>query len=165
VLLRLRSGEGAGDAEEPGEGGALNVPAEEEPGGADALAAGALSGDQMRAAVEADPVSAVIRLAAAIVPSRVAAALITLGGAGAVLIDADGARQASPPPTEVRSTVGAGDSSLAGYLLADLAGADADERLQGAVRYGSATAALPGTQLATPDDLAASDIPVHPIGR
>ena len=56
----------------------------------------------------------------------VAEVLLTLGGDGAVLSTADGGLwSARPPRTTVRSTVGAGDSSLAGYVLADLAGADA----------------------------------------
>ena len=48
----------------------------------------------------------------------VGAALVTLGGAGAVLVDDDEAWYANTPPVQVRSTVGAGDSALAGYLLA-----------------------------------------------
>ena len=52
----------------------------------------------------------------------VGAVLATLGGNGAVLVTAEGAWHATPPPTTVVSTVGAGDSSLFGYLLADLRG-------------------------------------------
>lgn len=81
------------------------------------------------------------------------AVLATLGGAGAVLVDAAGAWHATAPPIVPRSTVGAGDSALAGYLLADLAGAPAPERLRSAVAHGSAAAALPGTRLPTPGDL------------
>ena len=54
-------------------------------------------------------------------------------------------RRSSP-----RSTVGAGDSSLAGYLRADVGGAEPPQRLQMAVAYGSAAAALPGSALPTP---------------
>ena len=57
---------------------------------------------------------------------------------------------ATPPPIAVRSTVGAGDCSLAGYLLADLAGAPPAERLRTAVAYGAASAALPGSAVPTP---------------
>lgn len=108
-----------------------------------------------------DVVAHAVRLASLLVPHRVAAVLATLGGDGAVLVDADGARHAAAPPTDVRSTVGAGDSALAGCLLADLAGEDADGRLRAAIRYGSATASLPGTRLATPADLPTGDIPVR----
>ena len=51
------------------------------------------------------------------------------------------------------STVGAGDSSVAGYILADVNGGDEAERLRTAMAYGSAAASLPGTTLPTPADL------------
>jgi len=63
------------------------------------------------------------------------------------------ATRATPPPITPRSTVGAGDSSLAGYVRADVAGADAAERLRMAVAYGSAAAALPGSALPSPAQL------------
>ncbi|MBW9092946.1 1-phosphofructokinase family hexose kinase [Microbacterium jejuense] len=99
-------------------------------------------------------------VARALVPGRVGAALVTLGARGALLVDADGAWAAVPPPIRVVSTVGAGDSSLAGYVLGDARGEDADERLRLAVRYGAAAASLPGTQAPTPRDLPGGDIPV-----
>ncbi len=74
----------------------------------------------------------------------VGAVLATLGAAGAVLVDGTGAWFATPPPIVPRSTVGAGDSSLAGYVRADIAGADAPGRLRMAVAYGSAAAQPPG---------------------
>ena len=46
--------------------------------------------------------------------------------------------------------MGAGDSSLFGYLLGDLRGAEPAERLRLAVAYGSAAAGLPGTTIPTP---------------
>ena len=49
----------------------------------------------------------------------------------------------SRSPADGPRTVGAGDSALAGYVRADLDGADAAHRLQMAVAYGSAAAALP----------------------
>jgi 1-phosphofructokinase len=77
--------------------------------------------------------------------------LLTLGGDGALLSRADGeVWSARPPQITVRSTVGAGDSSLAGYLLADLAGLPPAERLRTAVAYGAASASLPGSAVPTP---------------
>ncbi|QDE34105.1 hexose kinase [Microbacterium foliorum] len=99
----------------------------------------------------------------AVVPDRVAAALVTLGGAGAALVTARGAWFAAAPRIRLVSTVGAGDSSLAGYLLADLAGADPAARLTAAVRYGAAAASLPGSQVPTPADLGHHDISVRSI--
>jgi 1-phosphofructokinase len=81
----------------------------------------------------------------------VAEVLLTLGADGALLSTADGGLwSAQPPAITVRSTVGAGDSSLAGYLLADLAGAPPAERLRTAVAYGAASASLPGSAVPTP---------------
>jgi 1-phosphofructokinase len=46
--------------------------------------------------------------------------------------------------------VGAGDSSLFGYLLGDLRGLGPADRLALAVAYGSAAAGLPGTTIPEP---------------
>jgi 1-phosphofructokinase len=48
------------------------------------------------------------------------------------------------------STVGAGDSSLFGYLYGDVTGQDPDHRRALAVAYGSAAAGLPGTTIPHP---------------
>ena len=111
----------------------------------------------------ADLAAAVLPVARELVPSRVAAALVTLGAAGAVLVTEDGAWQAVPPRIRVVSTVGAGDSSLAGYLLADVAGEDPAGRLLRSVRYGAAAASLPGTQAPTPDDLPHGEVIVREL--
>ena len=81
------------------------------------------------------------------------AVMVTLRPAGAVLVTADGAWHATAPEVPVVSTVGAGDSSVAGYILADVNGGDEAERLRTAMAYGSAAASLPGTTLPTPADL------------
>ena len=109
----------------------------------------------------AELAAAVLPVARALVPAKVAAALVTLGPDGAVLVNADGAWQATPPPIRVVSTVGAGDSSLAGYVLADVAGDDPAGRLRRSVQYGAAAASLPGTQAPTPDDLPAGEVIVR----
>ncbi len=67
--------------------------------------------------------------------------LVSLGGDGALLLTEDGMvirREAYRG--EVRGTVGAGDSMVAGYLAALERGADAREALRFAVAAGSATA-------------------------
>ena len=89
--------------------------------------------------------------------------LLTLGADGALLSTAGGGRwSARPPRVTVRSTVGAGDSSLAGFVLADLAGADPAGRLRTAVAYGSASAALPGSAVPTPAEVDPAAVPVVP---
>jgi 1-phosphofructokinase len=111
------------------------------------------------AELEDDP-DAVVEAARSLVNRGVGAVLATLGSAGAVLVNAQGAWLATPPPITVRSTVGAGDSALAGYVRADVAGAEAPRRLQMAVAYGSAAAALPGSALPSPTDLDLSGVHV-----
>ncbi|MFT4212377.1 MAG: 1-phosphofructokinase family hexose kinase [Microbacterium sp.] len=112
---------------------------------------------------DADLVAAVLPLARELVPSRAGAALVTLGGDGAVLVTSDGAWAGRPPAIRLVSTVGAGDSSLAGYLLADLDGAAPDARLRNSIRYGAAAASLPGTQAPTHADLPDGDVPIRPL--
>ena len=90
--------------------------------------------------------------------------LATLGGNGAVLVTAEGAWHATPPPTTVVSTVGAGDSSLFGYLLGDIRGLTAPDRLALAVAYGSAAAGLPGTTIPQPAQLRTELVGVTALG-
>lgn len=89
--------------------------------------------------------------------------LATLGAAGAVLVNDTGSWLATPPPIKPRSTVGAGDSALAGYVRADVGGAQAPQRLQMAVAYGSAAAALPGSALPAPNQINLDDVAVTSI--
>ncbi|GAB4080877.1 1-phosphofructokinase family hexose kinase [Modestobacter muralis] len=113
------------------------------------------------AALLADP--AAVRAAVDDLHRRgVAEVLLTLGADGAMLSTAAGCWSAAPPPTTVRSTVGAGDSSLAGYVLADLAGAPPEERLATAVAYGSAAAGLPGSAVPRPDQADPGAVSVQP---
>lgn len=102
--------------------------------------------------LEASPAAAAAA-ARRLVSAGVEAVLATLGGAGAVLVTADGAWHATPPPTTVVSTVGAGDSSLFGYLLGAERLLPPAQRLALAVAYGSAAAALPGTTIPTPSQV------------
>jgi 1-phosphofructokinase len=101
-------------------------------------------------AIEADPAAAAAA-AHKLVERGIGAVLATLGAGGAVLVTERGAWHATPPPTTVISTVGAGDSSLFGYVLGALRGNQPADRLRLAVAYGSAAAGLPGTTIPTPD--------------
>jgi 1-phosphofructokinase len=102
--------------------------------------------------LEADPYAAA-KAARTLVDAGVESVLATLGARGAVLVNADGAWHATPPPISVVSTVGAGDSSLFGYLLGELRGNPPAERLALAVAYGSAAAGLPGTTMPHPQQV------------
>lgn len=112
--------------------------------------------------LEHDPL-ATARAAHDLVQRGVGAVLVTLGAHGAVLVDRDQAWHALPPPTHVVSTVGAGDSSLFGYLLADLRGLAPRDRLALAVAYGSAAAGLPGTGIPRPGEVSADQVAVRPL--
>lgn len=79
--------------------------------------------------------------------------LLTLGAAGSVLATDSGSWFCPAVPIAVRSTVGAGDSSLAGYLVAEVLGRSPAECLASSAVHGAAAAALPGSALPTPEDL------------
>jgi 1-phosphofructokinase len=112
--------------------------------------------------LETEPEGAA-KAARTLVDRGVGAVLATLGGRGAVLVDADGAWHASAPPTTVVSTVGAGDCTLFGYLLAEARGLASPDRLALAVAYGSAAAGLPGTTIPGPGDLRIEQVDVRQL--
>ncbi|KAB1641201.1 1-phosphofructokinase family hexose kinase [Gulosibacter chungangensis] len=109
------------------------------------------TGRQLEAAAEAGDFEPVLAAAKGLHRRGCGAVLVTLGAAGALLYTDDQAWVASPPPITPRSTVGAGDSSLAGYLLGVLADKSPADRLRLAVASGSAAASLPGTGVPSPD--------------
>ncbi|TFB54784.1 1-phosphofructokinase family hexose kinase [Cryobacterium tagatosivorans] len=116
--------------------------------------------------LENDPLVAV-EAARRLVAGGVGAVLATLGSRGAVLVKAEGAWLATSPRIVARSTVGAGDSSLAGYLLSEIAGASAPDCLRQAVAHGAAAAALPGSTVpaleqTTPTAVTVTALPTHP---
>ncbi|WP_084125653.1 1-phosphofructokinase [Demequina sp. NBRC 110054] len=78
---------------------------------------------------------------------------VSLGGDGALLVTADEVAHASATVTHPLSTVGAGDCMLAGLLHGLASGLSGAEALAGAVAWGSAAVALPGTSVPTPDDV------------
>lgn len=113
-------------------------------------------------ALESDPEKAAAA-AEMLLERGVGAVLATLGSRGALLVTAEGAWLATPPPTTVVSTVGAGDCSLFGYLLGDLRGLPAPDRLALAVAYGSAAAGLPGTTIPCAHDVRPERVAVRPL--
>lgn len=112
-----------------------------------------LDGVELERQADLGNLDTVVAAARELVDKGIGEVLVTLGGAGACLVTADGAWHASTPPAKVSSTVGAGDSSLAGYILARLDGQDFPDALRNAVAYGTAAAAKPGTGIPSPDDI------------
>ena len=94
------------------------------------------------------------------------AVLASLGADGQLLVDDAGAWFGSARVDVVRSNVGAGDSSLAGFLIA---GGSGPEALASAIAHGAAAVQLPGSVMPTPDDLdptavtVTDDIPVDRV--
>ena len=80
--------------------------------------------------------------------------MISLGSRGAVLASGSGTYVADVPSIEVRSTIGAGDSSIAGFLAAIREGGTAEEALRTALAYGSAACLTEGTKPPRPKDVA-----------
>ncbi|MER5831518.1 1-phosphofructokinase [Streptomyces sp. NPDC002130] len=78
------------------------------------------------------------------------AVLASLGADGQLLVSEEGAWFGSARVAAVRSNVGAGDSSLAGFLIA---GGNGPEALASAVAHGAAAVQLPGSVMPTPRDL------------
>lgn len=68
----------------------------------------------------------------------IANVMISLGYKGAVLVNEDGAFACKAPSLTPRSTVGAGDSSIAGFLAAHYYGQSSVEKLKLSVAFGSA---------------------------
>ncbi|MDJ0339148.1 1-phosphofructokinase [Cryobacterium sp. PH31-O1] len=94
--------------------------------------------------LEANP-DLVVDAARVLIEGGVGAVLATLGAKGAVLVTAGGSWLATTAPMIAVSTVGAGDSALAGYLLQSNAGASAPDCLRQAAAHGAAAASLPGS--------------------
>ncbi|MEV8595232.1 1-phosphofructokinase [Streptomyces sp. NPDC052012] len=78
------------------------------------------------------------------------AVLASLGADGQLLVDDAGCWYGSARVDAVRSNVGAGDASLAGFLIA---GGRGPEALASAVAHGAAAVRLPGSVMPAPDDL------------
>ena len=92
--------------------------------------------------------------------------VISQGAHGAIGLDASGAWKVRAPAIFARSTVGAGDSMVAGLALALASGEGLAEGLRLGAAAGAATAMVPGTQLCAADEVARlrSRIAVEPLG-
>ncbi len=84
--------------------------------------------------------------------------LVSLGADGAILSDDEGALHAETPPFTPRSTVGAGDALLSGFLSA---ADDREASLTEAVAWGAAATRLPGSRGPKPEDLDREAVRLH----
>lgn len=81
--------------------------------------------------------------------------VISQGAEGSIGVGPDGAWKARAPQVAVKSTVGAGDSMVAGLALALSRGGGIAEGLRLGSAAGAATVMVSGTQLCRPEDVAA----------
>jgi 1-phosphofructokinase len=86
--------------------------------------------------------------------------LVSLGPHGAILVDDAGALHAESEVIVPRSTVGAGDALLAGFLAA---GGEGPGALAEGVAWGAAACVLPGTAVPGPGDLQRELVQTHPV--
>jgi 1-phosphofructokinase len=80
--------------------------------------------------------------------------LASLGPDGAVLVDRDGVVFGAGAVDEPRSSVGAGDCLLAGYLAARSSGATGRQALATALAWAAAAVELPGSAVPGPAAIA-----------
>ncbi|MEO3801793.1 1-phosphofructokinase [Nonomuraea sp. B1E8] len=92
----------------------------------------------------------VVEAAATLRAAGARAVLASLGGDGAVLVGPDGIWYGEAPVTEPRSSVGAGDAMLAGFLAGGGRGPGA---LAQALAWGAAAVRLPGSRMPGPADI------------
>jgi 1-phosphofructokinase family hexose kinase len=88
-----------------------------------------------------------------LVAHGVGTVVVSLGGRGALLVSRTQVAHAVAPVSSPRSTVGAGDALLAGYLYATGSGSTPVEALCTGVTWGAAAVSLPGSRMPTPADV------------
>lgn len=86
--------------------------------------------------------------------------LVSLGEHGAVLVERTGAWHATSQAAAVRSTVGAGDAALAGFLQA---GGTGPRALRAAVAHGTAAVGLAGSRMPEPHQVRTASVRVHDV--
>ena len=88
-----------------------------------------------------------------ILDGKVEYVLVSLGAGGALLVTRDTAESFRAPTVPIRSTVGAGDSMMAGLVHSLEQGRDMSESVRYAVAAGAAAVMTPGTGLCRLEDV------------
>jgi len=78
--------------------------------------------------------------------------IVSLGSAGAMLVTKDLIQTITPPPVKIKSTVGAGDSMVAGIVLLLSKGSSLEKAVQYGVACGTAATMNAGTELCKSED-------------
>ena len=96
---------------------------------------------------EIDSESEILAACNQIHDKRISYVLVSMGKEGMILSTEEKKIKAVAPPVEVESPVGAGDSAVAGFILAHSQGRDLEECVRLACASGTASAKTPGTEL------------------
>jgi 6-phosphofructokinase 2 len=78
--------------------------------------------------------------------------VVSMANKGAMLFSKDMIKKVIPPPVKIKSTVGAGDSMVAGIVYALSTGHDLETALQYGVASGTAATLHPGTELCSKNE-------------
>lgn len=102
---------------------------------------------------EVNTVDEVVLVAKELHSRGISVVLVSLGPKGIVGISEEGAFLATPPKVEVNSPVGAGDSAVAGLLIAEVQGFGLVEAVKMAAAAGTAAVLTSGTELCRKEDV------------
>jgi len=97
--------------------------------------------------------TAIVNALKLLIDKGIEVAVISRGKQGLMACNGDTVLKAIPPEVEVRSTVGAGDSTIAGLVLKLNEGLGLDEACRWAVAAGTAATLTPGTELCRREDV------------
>jgi 6-phosphofructokinase 2 len=78
--------------------------------------------------------------------------MVSMGAGGALLVTKDGGEHLRTPTVPIRSKVGAGDSTVAGVVLALARGMEVREAVRFGMAAGAAAVMTPGTELCRRED-------------
>jgi 6-phosphofructokinase 2 len=78
--------------------------------------------------------------------------VVSLGGAGVLLVTGSGSERIPAPTVPIRSKVGAGDSTVAGIVLGLARGMEMEDAVRFGVAAGAAAVMTPGSELCRRDD-------------
>lgn len=102
---------------------------------------------------ELDSIDDIISSAQGICENGTGIVLVSMGARGILLVSKKECYLSVPPKVKVLNTIGAGDSSIAGYVYGTAAGKSMQESLTYAVAAGTASTLQPGPALGTKEDI------------
>lgn len=95
----------------------------------------------------------IVRAAAELNRAGVEVVIVSRGRHGLLVVSRSGSYRAVPPPVSVKSTVGAGDSTVAGFVFRHAGGKSVEDCVRFATAAGTAATLAPGNQLCRPADV------------